>query len=392
MPYGSSLGTSLPTVSVTAGPTYATQVNAFLTAIQTTVEAKVTPGGFDMTSDLSFLSGATYRRVKDLLGASFQNQTSALNATTYPRTAYFTGSDNDFWVNDGAGRQIQLTTGGAVNVSTTGGITGSGYGSGGVAINWNSGLQAYQLKAGSGVDAFASSICKNLQINDASGNYLTIASPALASDYTITLPAAVPVTSNTVLAMSSAGVVTASATPTVTTITTTGAATIGAAATVGSTLGVTGKITASGDISLPTRFLHISSMMIADEGNGIGPTGTGNNPHFDAPGTVSYFVPLPLLEGDLLISITILGTTSATAGTRTLAIGYWNTTVGTWQYAGGAATVTWAASSGTSHTATVSITVGSPLTTGTNVGLLGGYLTLVTGDSLFGARVGYSRP
>src|SRR5262245_50378214 len=106
MSYGDALGVSAPVVSTTVGPDYAEDVNAFLEALQAVVEQPVRPGDMDISADLSFLSGGTNYRAKDLKAASFSLEGSALNAVTYPRTLYFTGASGDIYVNDGSGNQI----------------------------------------------------------------------------------------------------------------------------------------------------------------------------------------------------------------------------------------------------------------------------------------------
>ncbi len=241
MSYGAALGVTAPTVSVTVGPTYATQVNAFLAALQTVVEAKVTPAGMDINANLTFLSGGTYYRPTDMSGASFNSTAAGLAAASYASTIYV--KSGDLYYNDASSNAVRLTASGAVNVSTTGGITGTGYGATSVEVAWVAGSVAYKMRSGSLTDSFASVWLNDVLLNDGSGNYLTLAAPAMAADYTMTLPNAVPATSNSVLAMATTGAVTATATPTVTTLATTGAA------TVGSTLGVTGLITATAGVT-----------------------------------------------------------------------------------------------------------------------------------------------
>lgn len=386
MAYGTPLGVDPPIVSVTLGPQYATDVGAMLEALRAVVEAKVTPGGIDMDADLSFLSGGTPHSATDLLTASFEVQAAPLNAVTFPGAIYLAGVNGDAYVNDAAGHQIRLTNGGVVNVSSTGGITGTGYGSGGVEVNWSSGNIAYRFFSGSGT--YADVVCDDVRLNDGDTNFVSIVSPALAADYTITLPNAVPATSNTVLTMSTAGVVAASATPTVTSVTATGAI------SAGTTITATGRVIANGDITLPSRTLHISAFDIRDEANGIGPTGTADNPHFDSPGNGSkYYVPIPLLEGDQLTQIQVFVVTSATVYSRTAELRYYNTTTGAWTAPGGSGTITWAASSSNPRTlGPVAVTVGSPGSAGTLVGFLGLIVTLGTGDALWGARISYNRP
>jgi hypothetical protein len=391
MPYGLPLGVTAPTVSVTPGPTYATDVNLYLAALRAVVEAKVTPGGMDISSDLSFLSGADNWSAVDLLTTSHAIQDAALSAVDFPAAFYAAGVNGDAYFNDAAGNAIRLTSGGTLNTSLVGGITGSGYGTGGVEINWSSGNQAYRFF--SGASTYADVVCDDLKLNDGDTNFVSIVSPAISADYTITLPTAVPGSANTLVTMSTGGVLSNTGTPTVTSVTTTGAVSVGTTLAVTSTSAFTGKITASGDVALPGRFRHVSAFDIRDEANGIGPTGTADNPHFDVSANgKKYYVPVPLLEGDRLTSIFVYAVTSATVYTRTAELRYYNTTVGAWTAAGGSGTFTWAASASNPQSSSPTVDIGSPSSTGTNVGFLGLILTLGQNDALWGVRFGYSRP
>lgn len=211
MAYGSSLGITLPTVGTTAGPAWATSLNTALTTIISTLEAKVTPSGMDINADLSFRSGATSYMATDVKALEFTNQTSLLAAGTYPclMFSYGTSTGELYW-NDNAGNQVQLTDGGAVNTALSGAITGAGYGSGGVALNWDSGTSTYQLYLNSATPTYGSVLCNDVILNDGDTNTLTLAAPAMGANYTMTLPAAVPATSGTVLQMATSGAVTVS--------------------------------------------------------------------------------------------------------------------------------------------------------------------------------------
>lgn len=335
MPYGSALGVSAPTVSVTVGPTYATQVNAYLAALKTIVEAKVTPSGFNMTSDLSFLGGATFYSATDLLTTSYEVQTSALSASTYPAALYFAGAGGDLYVNDSSGNQVQITASGILNVSSSGGITGSGYGSGGVAINWSSGNVAYRMFSGTGT--YADVVCDDLLLNDGDTNFISVVSPALAADYTITLPAAVPASSS-VMVMSSAGTVSASPSGNLATSGTvaTGALTVTGAATVSTTLGVTGLITATAGLTAAAN-QHITTSGTSEykhgsrlryfTGLGFRENIVGSNAVLDtsvgsiqnASGTAqTYTCPInQLIAGDRITSLIFYVFGGASGGTRT---------------------------------------------------------------------------
>ncbi len=210
MSYGTSLGITLPTVGVTVGPTWATNLNTALSSIIAVLETKVTPAGMDINADLSYRSAGTSYRAKDVKAVSLTNQDSTLAAGTYPTTLFTSDSDGELYFNDNAGRQVQVTSNGSVNVSTSGGITGSGYGTASVEVNWDSGSSTYRMRDGAAADDFAHVEVDDVKLNDGSAHTLTVAAPAMAADYTFTLPAAVPAASNTILQMATSGAVTAS--------------------------------------------------------------------------------------------------------------------------------------------------------------------------------------
>lgn len=209
MAYGSPHSSTLPTVSVTTGPTYATQINAAIQEIRDTVDAAVTPAGIDIDDDLSFLSGGTNYSAIDLKKVAFEDQGIALPAASNPNAVYVRGGE--LYYNDDASQQVQITNGGALNISATGGITGTGYGSSGVEVNWNAGSTQYRFKSGSGNNDYAHIVANDLLLNDGSDNFIRFASPALAADYTVTWPNAVPA-STLPLLMSNAGTLSASGT------------------------------------------------------------------------------------------------------------------------------------------------------------------------------------
>lgn len=205
MPYGQTHTETIPTVSVTVGPTYAAGVNACLEEIRATLDAKVTPAGFDVNAALSFLSGGTNYPVTNLERANFQNKGAAISASVYPNALYVV--NGDLYYNDNSGNQVRIINAGALNISATGGITGSGYGSGSVEVNWSAGDSAYKLK--SGASSYASAWMNDLYLNDGDTNFVRITAQAMGADYALTLPAALP-GSTQILQVSSSGTVSAS--------------------------------------------------------------------------------------------------------------------------------------------------------------------------------------
>jgi hypothetical protein len=232
---GQPITLTLPAVG-DAFPAAAAQVTAAITALEVELERKVVPADMSMSADLSFLVSAVNYRVKDLLASSYVLNASALSAVTYPRSTYFTGADGDFYINDGAGRQVRITSGGVVNTAASGNITSTGspaYGTSSVELRWDGADLEFEMRAGAGADDYADVRLDDVVFNDGSGNFLRVTAQAMASDYTVTFPAATPA-STSVVQMSSAGTLTASPSGSIATTGTvaTGALTVTGAATV----------------------------------------------------------------------------------------------------------------------------------------------------------------
>ncbi len=222
MAYGDPLGITLPTVLGTPGAEAAALINTAIRTCADRLESQVTVAGLDINADLSLQSGVTPFGLVDVHRVSFYDQASALSAVTYPQALYAVGSD--LYFNDDAGNQVRIVTGGGVDVSVAGGITGAGYGVSGVEVNWDG--TNYKFKSGSGADAYTSVVVDDVLLRDASGNAIRLAAPAgMAADYTATLPGAVPA-ANSVLVMTTAGVISHSTSPAALTIANNGHVTV----------------------------------------------------------------------------------------------------------------------------------------------------------------------
>ena len=230
MGYGIEHTAPLPVVGITPRTTWAEQLIDALAEIRETLDAKVTPAGIDVNANISMRSGASFYALTDLSYASLYTQPALLSAGTYPGVVYKSSTGN-LYFNDDSGNQIQLTSGGSV-AAAAGNITGTGYGSSGVEVAWVSADSAYEFRSGAGADDFADGKFDDVYLNDGSGNYLRIAAPTMGADYTLTLPAAVPLTGDTVLAMSITGVVTVTDGPTLATLQTSGDVVVGGELTV----------------------------------------------------------------------------------------------------------------------------------------------------------------
>ena len=190
MTYGTSLGVAMPVVGA-AGPgtALAAQINACVDAIIARLETKVTVAGMDINADLSLRSGATDFGLVDVHRVELVDVLSALSAVTYPGVLYRVGSD--LYFNDAAGNQVRLITGGALDTASVGGITGSGYGSGGIEVNWDG--TNYRFRDGVGADDFTALECDDVLLRDGSSHKIRLGAQNMSADYTMLLPAAPPV-------------------------------------------------------------------------------------------------------------------------------------------------------------------------------------------------------
>jgi hypothetical protein len=376
---GQPITLSLPTIGE-SGPGYATKLLTAITTIETELERKVVPADMDVNADLSFLSGLTNYGAVDLKYAqlTLQDET-AVTAAAYPMTVFAGSNDGELYYNDNAGRQVQLTTDGSVNVSTSGGITGSGYGSTGVELRWDSGDNEYELRSGAGTSDYAALRLDDLYLSDGSTNFVRITVPSISADYVITLPTATPA-STSLVQMASDGTLSTSRDPSIDTI------------AVASTSTFTGKATFNAEIAHVQRVRHVSPLEMYSATWQFNVTN-------DTPKWVcassgdGLFIPLRLEEGERLEAIVLLLVRSTTVYSRGVQVGYLNSNSRNVQYLT-AINYTAGGGGGTYAEVTFDVTdivVSSPAGTSANQGFLNVYVAGGTSDEVRGAKIKYSR-
>jgi hypothetical protein len=372
--YGQEHTVEIPTVSITEGEDYATMVNAVLTEIRATLDAKVTPAGIDINADLSLRSGGTRYGVKDVHRVSLYQQPSNLAAATYP-AALYASSGGELYFNDAAGNQVALTNGGSI-AATPGSITDL---VAPASVVWDSGSSDYHFYRAAAT--YADIAAGNVLLNDEDSNFIRLDAPALAADYTLEFPNALPASASLLVATpsGSTGTLSFSRDITLDTLTLTGTSSVG------------GKMTFSTEYAHPQRIQHVTALECFVGG---ATAATGANPHIIATANgQTVTIPIRLTEGDRLEEITIWIQTSANAGTRTLDIAYWNDLVGTWQFPAGAYAQTTTVTS-TRFALTLNltdITIGNPAMGGVGNGFVLAFFTMRLSDEFWGARIKYSR-
>lgn len=194
----------LPVVTVTIGPEWAELLNAALEVIDdhdhTSGKGRlITSAALNINDDVS-IGG------NDLTAArsyNMQNNGAPIAGATDVRSLYSVGGE--LFYNDGVGNQIQITSGGALDASSVGGIGGD-YGTSTANVYYSSISKTFFFDQD--VNQRAKLAVGDLLISDtiAAGlNAVTLKSPtALAAAYTLTLPNALPLADN-VLKISNTG-------------------------------------------------------------------------------------------------------------------------------------------------------------------------------------------
>lgn len=193
-----NMGLTLPTVSQTVGPTYAVEINADLSTIDTHnhtpgLGTQVPTSGLNINADLSF-NGVN---ATSLRSARLNPQSSVLSLGTDLRCLYAVNAD--LYYNDGNGSQIRVTQSGGL-AGSPGSISGL---SSPASASYNSGNGTFVWQSNTNTSANLDAGSLILRNNIASSNGLTLSPPSISSNYTITLPA-LP-NFNTILAIDTSG-------------------------------------------------------------------------------------------------------------------------------------------------------------------------------------------
>jgi hypothetical protein len=114
-----------PTVSSTAGPTWAENLNTALDVIDAHDHSsgkgtQVTPAGININADVEFNDN----KATEVKGVSFQTQGSQLTGAANLRTLYV--YNGELYYRDASGNQVQLTSGGVIRGIIEGDFAGPG--------------------------------------------------------------------------------------------------------------------------------------------------------------------------------------------------------------------------------------------------------------------------
>ena len=109
-----NMGMTLPTVSVTVGPTYATQINAAIDVIDAHDHTsgkgvRIPTAGISIDANLS-LNGYTLTSTKAVTHSQQASAIATANSSWFK-------TDGNFWITNGSGTAVQITSGGTLNTS-----------------------------------------------------------------------------------------------------------------------------------------------------------------------------------------------------------------------------------------------------------------------------------
>jgi len=181
---GVSITSPLPEVGVTAGPAWASQLLTWCQEVEADMEAAIVPGEITVNADFEF-SGY---KATELRGSKYESQSTVSTGV---------GNQNmvevvlgELYFVDGNGSSVKLTSNGALNLATTGGITGN-YTATSAEVSYSSADTRYTFLDHNATARPAGLDCGDILLREkaASANAITVKSPAsLGANYTLQLP------------------------------------------------------------------------------------------------------------------------------------------------------------------------------------------------------------
>lgn len=284
---GDTITQPIPVVG-TSGTAYATQINAFLTEVKTRLEAAI-PVGSLLVGDIDLNNNA-------LLGASYvglyQNITPDTSAT-----GSLQNINGDLYYIDSTGA-IQLTTGGTINSSGIGGITGDYGGANPAQLRFDDGSKVYQHY--DDFSGLAWAYTRQLGV-DIAGSSTSLVRARItwagSSSMSVILPASLPA-STVLLQMDNTGQISAT-----------------------NTLDINTNITLSGTGKLVHGTRTIAGTfdtVFSTTGGTLALGMVGDSPIYTGSSGVTFYVKLPLVEANAAVTSVSIHATGTSTPTLSL--------------------------------------------------------------------------
>lgn len=204
MPPTPFMGLVLPTVGITLGPLWATEVNSAFNVIDahnhTPGNGTLVPSsGLNINQDLSFNSVNAI----GLRSTRFVTQASPLSGVADLTCLYVSG--NNLYYNNGVGNQVQITQGAGLDASTVGGFGGD-YGTSTASAFYTSATSTFTFWSAPNVSAFMDQGATTIHPTNSSTLGVTVSVPtSLGSNYNVVLPGAAPTDNNSVMSFDTSG-------------------------------------------------------------------------------------------------------------------------------------------------------------------------------------------
>lgn len=198
-----NMGLTIPTVSQTPGPEWASNINSSLSLVDSHDHSSgrgvpVTPAGMSISSALTFQGNAA----TDVSRLGLSQLGATLGVTTL-RSVYSVGSSGDLYYNNGTGTPVQITNGASL-AGAAGTISGLPFGTASASFA----SDTFTWQQSTGIGAIMDSGPLKVRRAAASANYIQIQPPAaMAANWNLTLPPSPPA-SQAVMTVSNTGTAT----------------------------------------------------------------------------------------------------------------------------------------------------------------------------------------
>ena len=184
---GVAITSPLPTVGVTTGPDWATQLKNWCDEVEADLEALIVPSEININAALD----CNGNKLTEVGGARFNSLSSA--STGSSNSSMLEVVSGDLYFIDGDGTSIRVTSGGTLSFTTTGGIGGD-YPTSAAEVTYSDSNTEYTFLDQNATARAAGINCGIIRLREetATSNAISLKSPdSLASAYNFIFPAAV---------------------------------------------------------------------------------------------------------------------------------------------------------------------------------------------------------
>lgn len=208
MAFYPNIALTLPDPSVSLGPAWAATVNAAFAAIDNhdhtgTKGLPIRVAAITIDADLTFKPASTAYSLLGLKLARFDSQSGVLTGGLNLNQVYVV--NGNLYFQDSSGTNIQITSGGAVNIAGVGGITGLAATT--AAVTYSDITKTFAFTQNSNFPAKIDGGSIAIHEVVSGGKAVTLSAPgSLGSNYTLTLPTALPGTNQSLALFTTAGV------------------------------------------------------------------------------------------------------------------------------------------------------------------------------------------